>query len=189
MRNARKTGVAEADGRDLYNEGLPLALVRARECVMAHFRNLLRRYNLTEPQWRVLKTMQEIATIELSELSRRTALLMPSLSRIVRELELRGYMHKATDQRDLRRILTRLTERGRLLVEAVSPECDAVHAAINKAMGGDRMLKLHELLADLERRIAALDIRRADSLIVDAGLEPLAPAKQRGRPRKSVLVE
>jgi homoprotocatechuate degradation regulator HpaR len=191
MRNARKTGVAEADGRDLYNsgEGLPLALVRARECVMAHFRNLLRRYNLTEPQWRVLKTMQEIATIELSELSRRTALLMPSLSRIVRELELRGYMHKAADQRDLRRILTNLTARGRLLVEAVSPECDAVHVAINKAMGGDKMHRLNELLADLERRIAALDIRRADSRAVDAGLQPLAPAKQRGRPRKSVLAQ
>jgi homoprotocatechuate degradation regulator HpaR len=191
MRNARKTGVGEADGRDLYHsgEGLPLALVRARECVMAHFRNLLRRYNLTEPQWRVLKTMQEIATIELSELSRRTALLMPSLSRIVRELELRGYMHKAADQRDLRRILTTLTARGRLLVEAVSPECDAVHVAINKAMGGDKMLKLHELLADLERRIAALDIRRADSHVVDVGLEPLAPAKQRGRPRKAALAQ
>jgi homoprotocatechuate degradation regulator HpaR len=191
MRNARKTGVADADGRDLYNsgEGLPLALVRARECVMAHFRNLLRRYNLTEPQWRVLKTMQEIATIELSELSRRTALLMPSLSRIVRELELRGYMHKAADQRDLRRILTTLTARGRLLVEVVSPECDAVHVAINNAMGGDKMHRLHELLADLERRIAALDIRRAGSQTVDAGLEPLAPAKQRGRPRKSVLAQ
>ena len=96
MRNARKTGFAEADGGHLDHsgEGLPLALVRARECVMAHFRNLLRRYNLTEPQWRVLKTMEEIATVELSELSRRTALLMPSLSRIVRELELRGYMQQ-----------------------------------------------------------------------------------------------
>ena len=43
---------------------------------------------------------------------------MPSLSRIVRELELRGYMHKAADQRDLRRILATLTARGRLLVES-----------------------------------------------------------------------
>ena len=90
MHNARRTDVIGAGSRHLNGtggEGLPLALVRARECVMAHFRNLLRRYNLTEPQWRVLKAMQEIATMELSELSRRTALLMPSLSRIVRELE------------------------------------------------------------------------------------------------------
>ena len=85
---------------------------------------------------------RESATVELSELSRQTALLMPSLSRIVRELELRGYMHKAADQRDLRRILATLTDRGRLLVEIASPECDAVHVAIHKAMGTDKMLKL-----------------------------------------------
>jgi homoprotocatechuate degradation regulator HpaR len=190
MRNARKTGFAELDGGawDDSVGGLPLALVRARECVMAHFRNLLRRYNLTEPQWRVLKTMEEIATVELSELSRRTALLMPSLSRIVRELELRGYMQKAADQRDLRRILATLTARGRLLVEAVSPECDAVHVAIRKAMGGEKIGKLHDLLEELERRIAPLDVRQADGQAVDAGLKPLAPAKQRGRPRKRAPV-
>src|SRR3954447_24214685 len=103
MRNARKTGFAEVNGGhwDDSADGLPLALVRARECVMAHFRHLLRRYNLTEPQWRVLKTMEEIKSIELSELARKSALLMPSLSRIVRELELRGYMTKAVDPRDM----------------------------------------------------------------------------------------
>src|SRR6478736_2820086 len=104
MQNATKTGIAVVSDRtwgDAHN-GLPLALVRARECVMAHFRNLLRRYDLTEPQWRVLKAMGENSPVELSELSRQTALLMPSLSRIVRELELRGYMHKAADPRDLR---------------------------------------------------------------------------------------
>ena len=47
------------DMERLRSTGLPLALVRARECVMAHFRNLLRRYDLTEPQWRVLKAMDE----------------------------------------------------------------------------------------------------------------------------------
>ena len=53
---------------------LPLALVRARESVMMPFRNLLRRYDLTEPQFRVLRTVAELAEIELTELSRVTAL-------------------------------------------------------------------------------------------------------------------
>ena len=63
MRNARKTGVAVVPDRAWSDalDGLPLALVRARECVMAHFRHLLRRYNLTEPQWRVLKAMDELS--------------------------------------------------------------------------------------------------------------------------------
>lgn len=163
-------------------DGLPLALVRARECVMAHFRQLLRRYNLTEPQWRVLKTMHDLKSIELSELARKTALLMPSLSRIVRELELRGYMTKAVDTRDMRRMLATLTERGRTLVETASPECEAVNVAIRTAMGNDKMLKLQGLLAQLEKRISLLDLGNVQRPQIEAGVA--APAKQRGRPRK-----
>jgi len=165
-------------------DGLPLALVRARESVMAHFRHLLRRYNLTEPQWRVLKTMDGLKTIELSELARKSALLMPSLSRIVRELELRGYMTKAADPRDMRRMLATLTDRGRLLVEAATPECNAVHVAIRAAMGNERMQKLESLLMELERRTASLDTLSVGRPAIDAGVM-LAPAKQRGRPRKA----
>jgi homoprotocatechuate degradation regulator HpaR len=168
-------------------DGLPLALVRARECVMAHFRHLLRRYNLTEPQWRVLKTMDEVKSIELSELARKAALLMPSLSRIVRELEQRGYMTKAVDPTDMRRMLATLTDRGRTLVERASPECEAVNAAIRAAMGNERMMKLQALLAQLEKRIGPLDLSDVERPVLEAGIA--APAKQRGRPRKVPVPE
>lgn len=168
-------------------EGLPLALVRARECVMAHFRHLLRRYNLTEPQWRVLKTMDDVKSIELSELARKSALLMPSLSRIVRELEQRGYMTKTVDSTDMRRMLATLTERGRLLVDRASPECEAVNAAIRAAMGNERMVKLQALLAQLEKRIGPLDLSDVERPVLEAGIA--APAKQRGRPRKAPASE
>jgi homoprotocatechuate degradation regulator HpaR len=168
-------------------DGLPLALVRARECVMAHFRHLLRRYNLTEPQWRVLKTMDNLKTIELSELARKSALLMPSLSRIVRELELRGYMTKTVDQTDMRRMLATLTERGRTLVDKASPECEAVNAAIRAAMGNERMSKLQGLLVQLEKRIGPLDLSEIERPALEAGIA--SPGKQRGRPRKAVTPE
>ena len=149
---------------------------------MAHFRHLLRRYNLTEPQWRVLKTMDDARSIELSELARKSALLMPSLSRIVRELEQRGYMTKTVDPTDMRRMLATLTERGRVLVERASPECEAVNVAIRAAMGNERMMKLQALLAQLEKRIGPLDLSDVERPALEAGIA--APAKQRGRPRK-----
>jgi homoprotocatechuate degradation regulator HpaR len=151
---------------------------------MAHFRHLLRRYNLTEPQWRVLRAVNDFGPIELSELARKAALLMPSLSRIVRELEQRGYMTKASDPRDMRRMLATLTERGRLLVEAASPECEAVDTAIRAAMGGDRLARLHSLLCELEKKAGSLDMRNLHGAVVGAGLAPLAPTRQRGRPRR-----
>ena len=93
-------------------------------------------------------------------------------------------MHKAADPRDLRCILATLTDRGRLLVEIASPECDAVHVAIHKAMGTDKMLKLADLLTELESKVVPLEIGALQPQAINAEARPLAPAKQRGRPRK-----
>jgi len=150
---------------------------------MAHFRHLLRRYNLTEPQWRVLKTMDNLKTIELSELARKSALLMPSLSRIVRELELRGYMTKTVDQTDMRRMLAALTERGRTLVDKASPECEAVNAAIRAAMGNERMTKLQGLLVQLRSGSArSISAKSSAPRWKRASPPPASSAAARARP-------
>ncbi len=163
---------------------LPLALVRARESIMLPFRNLLRRYNLTEPQWRVLRTVAELADVELTELSRVTALLMPSLSRIVRELEARGYLKRQNDPDDMRCMLVRLTERGDRLVDLVSPECGDIYDAIKKMMGRDKLVRLQALLAELETKLGYLDFDFADDEALGADVIPITPPRLRGRPPK-----
>lgn len=163
-------------------DGLPLALVRARESVMAPLRNLLRRYDLTEPQWRVLKTISNHRSVELSELARNSALLMPSLSRIVRELEQRGYINKTVDPRDMRRMIASLTDLGQRLVAAALPECNAMHAQLRARFGADKIRRLETLLAEIEKTAAQLD---PCSTVAPPAIA-VAPAKRRGRPRKSV---
>lgn len=163
---------------------LPLALVRARESVMQPFRNLLRRYDLTEPQFRVLRTVAELADIELTELSRVTALLMPSLSRIVRELEIRGYVQRQPDPHDMRRTLVRLSERGHRLVDLVLPDCETIYAAIKKTMSVEKLKQLQGLLLEFETKLAYLDISFSEKTRPSADVIPITPAKQRGRPPK-----
>ncbi len=163
---------------------LPLALVRARESMMLPFRNLLRRYNLTEPQFRVLRTVAELTDIELTELSRVTALLMPSLSRIVRELEARGYMKRQADPHDMRRILVRLTDRGHRLVDLVLPDCETIYVAIKKTMSVEKLKQLQGLLLELETKLAYLDISFNEKHLPSADVIAITPPKQRGRPPK-----
>ncbi len=163
---------------------LPLALVRARESVMLPFRSLLRRYDLTEPQFRVLRTVAELADIELTELSRVTALLMPSLSRIVRELETRGYIAKRSDPADMRRTLVRLTDRGHRLVARVLPDCETVYVAIKRSMSVEKLKLLQSLLLELETKMAYLEFEFPDPSAESADVIPITPAKQRGRPPK-----
>ncbi|EBU8132120.1 homoprotocatechuate degradation operon regulator HpaR, partial [Salmonella enterica subsp. enterica serovar Java] len=62
--------------RDL-RHALPIALLRARETVMAQFRPMLARHDLTEQQWRVIRALAEHGQIDASELSARAFVLAP----------------------------------------------------------------------------------------------------------------
>lgn len=176
---------ARPTGREVVN-ALPLALVRARESVMAHFRNLLRKYDLTEPQWRVLRTINELHEMEMTELARVTALLMPSLSRITRELELRGYLRKQPDPADLRRIIVGLSDTGRMLVETALPECETIYRAIRQTMGNEKLRQLSLLLGELEGKLADLQIGVEAAEAAPAHVMSIIPARQRGRPAKKI---
>src|SRR5690348_17254532 len=72
-----------------FSRSLPMALLRARESVMRHFRPSLRAHGLTEQQWRILRALASSGDIEVTELARLAYLLGPSLSRILRDLEAR----------------------------------------------------------------------------------------------------
>lgn len=165
-------------------EALPLSLVRARESVMGSFRALLHKYGLTEPQWRVVWTIESLDEIEMTELSRMTAILFPSLSRIVRELEQRDYITRRNDPTDMRRMLISLNERGSALFDLVAPECRAVYRGIREMMGAEKLLQLQNLLVELEQKVAAMDIGKSKNRGLPADLAPPTLPKARGRPRK-----
>jgi homoprotocatechuate degradation regulator HpaR len=90
-----------------FAHSLPMALLKAREAVMAGFRPDLEAHDLTEQQWRVLRVLTEHPGITAGELAERAALLRPSVSRIVGRLEERGLIDRRPGERDLR--LARLT--------------------------------------------------------------------------------
>ena len=66
-----------------FDRSLPMALLRAREAVMKKFLPSLRANNLSSQQWRVIRALREKDGQDLSELSARCFLLMPSLSHIL----------------------------------------------------------------------------------------------------------
>ena len=50
-----------------FSRSLPMSLLRAREAVMRQFRPSLRRHDLTEQQWRILRALASIDAIEVTE--------------------------------------------------------------------------------------------------------------------------
>ena len=174
------TGRTRVRLRD-FSRSLPMSLLRAREAVMQHFRASLRRYNLTEQQWRVLRALTTVEAIEVTELAHATFLLPPSLSRIIRDLEERGLVARRSAETDLRRALVSISAEGVRLIETVSPESELIYGRIAGAFGTERLGLLQELLRELEDSLSALPDHGAAA----AGQEPGGPAARYRRGRSA----
>jgi homoprotocatechuate degradation regulator HpaR len=140
-----------------FSRSLPMSLLRAREAVMRQFRPSLRRHDLTEQQWRILRALAAIDEIEVTELARTAFLLGPSLSRILRDLDARGLIERKTAKTDLRRGVISISEKGITLMEVVAPSSEAIYAAITRRYGAKKLAELQEMLGALEESLASLE--------------------------------
>jgi homoprotocatechuate degradation regulator HpaR len=140
-----------------FSRSLPMSLLRAREAVMRQFRPSLRRHDLTEQQWRILRALAAIDAIEVTELANVAFLLGPSLSRILRDLEARRLIERRTAETDLRRGLVSISEKGLKLMEIVAPSSEAIYSAITRRYGARRLAELQEMLGALEASLDGLE--------------------------------
>jgi homoprotocatechuate degradation regulator HpaR len=138
-----------------FSRSLPMALMRAREAVMSEFRPILAEHDVTEQQWRVLRAVvdQEAgqgaglgAGLGVGELSERTFLLGPSVSRILAALESRGLVDRWSVDHDARRAVIVATPEGRDLYELISPSSEAIYVEVERRFGVDELDQLYQLL-------------------------------------------
>jgi len=135
-----------------FDRSLPMALMRAREAVMRHFRPSLAEHDLTEQQWRVLRALEDAGTpLSVGELAERTYLLGPSLSRMLTLLDDRGVIARSSVPGDARRADIRITATGLELVAAIAPRSEAAYAHIEGRLGSDELERLYALLDRLGR--------------------------------------
>ncbi len=133
-----------------FEHSLPMALLRAREAAMRQFRPMLKKHDLTDQQWRVLRALTtEQGPMTVGELVTATFLLGPSLTRILGNLVERGLIDRVVPEHDQRQGVISLTAEGTAMVAAVAPSSEATYDAIEQHFGPDKMLQLMELLHQL----------------------------------------
>src|SRR5207253_8597620 len=89
--------------------------------------------------------------MEAGRLARRSYLLAPSLSRILKDLEAAGYVGRRAAPDDSRRSLLSLSPKGTAMVVGVAPLLERIHREIARRFGAARIEELLAMLADLER--------------------------------------
>lgn len=130
---------------------LPFALIRARENVMAPIRKMLAKSDITEQQWRILRTLSEHGPIEATKLAELAALQLPSQTRILQSMERRGFVSRVSSQKDRRRQTVGITEAGEALIDQHGAEAQALAKRFRGVLGDRDFDRLLELLAKLDR--------------------------------------
>lgn len=137
-----------------FSRSLPMALLRARESVMGRFRPTLRDHGLTEQQWRVLRALNASKVpLSANELSERTFISMPSLSRLLKTLEARNAIERSLHHEDLRVAQLSISRAGRELVAVIGPLSDASYAEITGLIGEKELEELERLLNHVATRL------------------------------------
>lgn len=135
---------------------LPMALVKAREATMRLFRPRLQARELTEQQWRVLRALGGVETIDATSLANKTVLLAPSLTRILRELERRELVRRGHNTLDRRAAVISLSPKGHELLGEVGAEFEDIYRAIELHVGAEALEDLVRRLGDVENRLHAM---------------------------------
>ena len=99
------------------HDSLTIALLQAREAAMAHFRPIVKRHNLTEQQWRIVRILAENPSMDFHDLAWRACILRPSLTGILTRMERDGLVLRLKPVNDQRKLYLSLTPAGLALYE------------------------------------------------------------------------
>lgn len=129
---------------------LPIALIRAREKVMAPIREMLSETGITEQQWRVLRVLSEVEALDATELAERAGLHQPSLTRILKTLTERAFIQRTQDKADRRRQVVVLTPEGHQVIKENLAEATQIAEAMRTHLGAAAFDQLLDLLGALD---------------------------------------
>ncbi|MBC2637283.1 homoprotocatechuate degradation operon regulator HpaR, partial [Citrobacter braakii] len=85
------------------HDSLTIALLQAREAAMGYFRPIVKRHNLTEQQWRIVRVLAEHPSMDFHDLAFRTCILRPSLTGILTRMERDGLVLRLKPVNDQRK--------------------------------------------------------------------------------------
>lgn len=140
-----------------FEQSLAAILFSAKESVIAPMRPRLREHNITEPQWRVMRVLNDRGATDATCLSDVSLLHGPSVTRILKDLEQRKLVVREPDLHDGRRTLVALTPAGREIVKLIARDVLRVMREYSERFGAERLERLTDELRALSAAIKGVE--------------------------------
>ena len=129
-------------------EEAALNIVRTAAVLSADFEQIFRPYDLTATQYNVLRILRGADAEGLCRNEVRDRLLtrMPDATRLLDRMEKAGLISRSREQEDRRLVTTRLTRKGRQLVDELDPIVARQHKNRLGHMSDKQLAMLNSLL-------------------------------------------
>jgi len=136
-----------------YKDSIAAIILGTKEAVLAPMRPKLREFNITEPQWRVMRVLNDYGATDATTLAQGGLLHAPSVTRILKELEDRQLVVREPDANDRRRTQVALSADGRAIVKETSKDVLRIMRAYGDRFGYDRFQRLLDEMRALSAAI------------------------------------
>lgn len=121
---------------------------------MSFFRPILQEAGLSEQQWRVLRHLNEVGSMEPNQIATQCHILRPSLARMLAGMDEAGLITRQRSSQDQRRHEICLTPKSRELIARMRQQVDAQYFRLEQKIGKDR---LDGLYRDIDEAMALLE--------------------------------
>jgi homoprotocatechuate degradation regulator HpaR len=149
----------------LRHRNLPLLLLQARERVISHFRPILNANGVTEQQWRIVRVLYEVPSLEPREIVELCRISSPSMAGVLARMEELGLVARRRLPHDQRRVRVSLTTRARAMAARMAPQIDATYRRLERTIGVEFSVRLQQTLDQLLATLAAHAPPRAERAI------------------------
>jgi homoprotocatechuate degradation regulator HpaR len=122
---------------------LPQLILKAREKLLSHFRPIISNFGLTEQQWRILRTLDEMKQLEPRQICQ---ILSPSLAGVLSRMESSGLVTRTRFETDQRRVTVCLTPKGERVVAELRPLIMDQYKEIEDHFGPALIAELYDVL-------------------------------------------
>ena len=141
-----------------------LNVLRTSTTFVGQFVEMLRPYELTQPQYNVLRILRGAgaAGLPCGEVGERMVSREPDVTRLLDRMEQRGLVARARDAADRRVVTARITADGQRLVDALDEPVEALH---KRQLG-------HLSASDLRTLNALLELARHENHTDEEGSRP-----------------
>jgi MarR family transcriptional regulator, organic hydroperoxide resistance regulator len=131
-------------------------------------KEVARRVELTGPQVTVLKVLEGVGDLSLSELSERIRAQNSTVTGIIDRMEREGLVVRARSTEDRRVINIRLTDKGAKIAREIAVEPMEVFRSALESLSPDEMQELFKILTKIAVRVKTIVKRDIGSQARDA---------------------